>query len=39
MMQTAGINHILSLNARDFARYPFVSAVTPQDVVGATPPT
>ena len=39
MMQTAGINHILSLNPRDFARYPFVTAVTPQDVVGATPPT
>lgn len=38
MLQTAGINHILSLNPRDFARYPFVTVVTPQDVVRATPP-
>ena len=38
MMQTAGISHILSLNARDFARYASVTAVTPHDVVAATPP-
>jgi predicted nucleic acid-binding protein len=39
MMQTAGISHILTQNTRDFARYALVAAVTPQDVLTATPPT
>jgi predicted nucleic acid-binding protein len=37
MMQTAGISHVLTLNARDFARYAAVTAITPRDVVAATP--
>jgi len=36
MMQTAGISHILTLNARDFARYASVTVVTPQVVIAAT---
>lgn len=39
MMQTAGISHLLTLNARDFARYGSVTAVTPEDVIAARPPT
>jgi predicted nucleic acid-binding protein len=39
MMKTAGISHLLTLNARDFARYASVTTVTPQDFVATTPPT
>ncbi|MEO8493643.1 MAG: type II toxin-antitoxin system VapC family toxin [Planctomycetota bacterium] len=38
MMQTSRISHIITLNARDFARYASVTAVTPQDLLAAKPP-
>ena len=37
MMQTAGISHMLTLNARDFARDAVITAITPQDVLAAMP--
>src|SRR5439155_11141842 len=33
-MQAHGITHLLTLNAADFARYPGITALTPQDLVG-----
>jgi len=36
MMQMVGASHILTLNVTDFARYPGIVAMTPQDVF-ATP--
>ncbi|MEX2306141.1 MAG: PIN domain-containing protein [Pirellulales bacterium] len=38
MMQVAGLSHILTLNAADFARYPGIVAVTPHDVVSVLKP-
>jgi predicted nucleic acid-binding protein len=33
-MQSHGITHLLTLNAADFARYPGITAWTPEDLVG-----
>jgi predicted nucleic acid-binding protein len=38
LIETAGIDHILTLNARDFARYHKVTVVTPSDVVALGSP-
>jgi hypothetical protein len=35
VMRVHGLTHILTLNAADFARYPGIIAVHPQDVAGA----
>jgi len=37
VMQVHGLTHLLTLNTRDFARYPGITVVPPQDVLG-TPP-
>lgn len=37
VMICSGIRHIITLNGRDFARYPEVTAVTPAALVGASP--
>jgi predicted nucleic acid-binding protein len=34
MMQVAGITHILTLNAADFARYSGIVAATPKEITG-----
>ena len=33
MMKVAGIDRIVTLNVRDFARYPFLTAITPSDLI------
>jgi hypothetical protein len=37
LMITHGLTHALTLNKTDFARYPEVVAVAPDDVVPVTP--
>ena len=36
-MQRHSITHILTFNAADFVRYPFLTALTPDDVLGQVP--
>jgi predicted nucleic acid-binding protein len=38
LMQTAGIAHILTLNASDFARYPSIIVTTPREVIASAKP-
>jgi predicted nucleic acid-binding protein len=38
LMQTAGIMHILTLNANDFARYPTIIVTTPGQVIASAKP-
>jgi predicted nucleic acid-binding protein len=38
MMQTAGVAHILTLNASDFARYPTITVTTPGDLFASANP-
>jgi predicted nucleic acid-binding protein len=33
-MQAHGVSHLLTLNAADFARYPTITALTPQQLLG-----
>ncbi len=37
-MQTTAIDHILTLNPADFARYAAITVVTPKDVVASVTP-
>jgi predicted nucleic acid-binding protein len=37
MMSVHGITHLLTLNPGDFARYPGVTALTPEQVIAASP--
>ncbi len=38
LMQAHGITHILTLNGKDFARYPGITVIDPTSAAGASPP-